>query len=66
MEVTERLLPTAKAAEELQMSPYWLHKERAAGRGPRYVRIGKKVFYRPADLHDYIEQSAVETEFSRG
>lgn len=27
---------------------------RTTGRGPRYVKVGRKVFYRPADLDAFI------------
>jgi hypothetical protein len=58
------------AAVYLDRSPSWLQKMRAddarAGRegrkraGPKWVCIGRHVFYRPADLDDWIKDNAVE------
>ncbi|GAB3377161.1 hypothetical protein GCM10027431_32770 [Lysobacter rhizosphaerae] len=62
---TERLDTTAAAAY-LGRSRSWLDKERASGRGPRYVMLGRRVFYRLPDLERYVENSVVETEDTRG
>lgn len=53
------------AAKHIGFSKSWLDKERASGRGPRYFRIGSRVFYRIADLDQWLESRAVETEDSR-
>lgn len=65
MQVTDELLQTAEAAPEINMSAFWLHKERSQGRGPRYIRIGRKVFYRRSDLQEWLEQRYVETQETR-
>lgn len=65
MQVNEELLQTAEAAQEIHMSPFWLHKERSQGRGPRFIRIGRKVFYRPSDLRAWLEERYVETTETR-
>jgi predicted DNA-binding transcriptional regulator AlpA len=54
----DRLLSTVEAAELLGMNRSWLDHARIDGRGPRYIRIGRIVKYRPRDLHDFIEQNA--------
>ena len=59
------LLNTAESAEVVKTSPEFLHKNRAQGRGPRYVRIGRKVFYRRRDLHEWLESRVVETADTR-
>lgn len=33
---------------------------RAQGRGPLYVKLGRHVFYRPADLEAWVEAAVVE------
>ncbi|UYC12859.1 helix-turn-helix domain-containing protein [Xanthomonas sp. CFBP 8445] len=53
------------AARHLGISVSTLEKMRVEGRGPRYVKIGGRVFYRRADLDAYIEGSVVETTDSR-
>lgn len=40
------------------LSPRTLERWRAAGIGPRYIRCGRRVFYRPSDLGDFIERHA--------
>lgn len=37
-----------------------LAQERWRGRGPRYVRDGRRVLYRAGDLADYISANTVE------
>lgn len=37
-----------------------LAQERWRGRGPRYVRDGRRVLYRAGDLADYIAANTVE------
>ncbi|TAA11258.1 DNA-binding protein [Pseudoxanthomonas winnipegensis] len=54
------------AAKYLGLSKSTLEKMRHEGRGPRYLKIGGRVFYRRPDLDEYIERSVVETEDTRG
>lgn len=61
---TGRVDVTAAAAY-LGRSRSWLDKERAAGRGPRYVMLGRRVFYRLPDLDQYVDGSVVETADTR-
>ncbi|CTP92388.1 hypothetical protein XTPLMG728_3224 [Xanthomonas translucens pv. poae] len=53
------------AATYLGLSHSTLEKMRHEGRGPRYVKIGGRVFYRREDLDSYIEGSVVETTDTR-
>jgi len=53
------------AARYLGLSKSTLDKMRVEGRGPRYLKIGGRVFYRPADLDAYIEAAVIETTDSR-
>ncbi|MDX6081142.1 helix-turn-helix domain-containing protein [Xanthomonas campestris pv. incanae] len=63
-------LPTSRlkcpaAAAFLGLTASTLEKMRHEGRGPRYVKIGGRVFYRQSDLDAYLEASVVETTESR-
>lgn len=58
-------LPVARAAAHLGLSVSSLNKMRMEGRGPRYLKIGGRVFYRLTDLDAYIEAAVIETTDSR-
>lgn len=58
-------LNSAQAAKHLGLSKSTLDKMRMEGRGPRYLRVGSRCFYRPADLDAYLEAAVVETADSR-
>jgi hypothetical protein len=49
---------TYQAAGALRLSPVTLTKWRGTGRGPRWCRIDKRIFYREADLRSWIEEEA--------
>lgn len=59
-----QLLNTKEAARVLHMSPGTLEVWRSQGRGPRYRKIGWKVFYTPGDLQEFIEGGVVRTRDS--
>ncbi|TXI76866.1 MAG: DNA-binding protein [Flavobacteriales bacterium] len=50
------LLNTAEAAEVLRVAAITLHRWRNSGKGPPYVEMGRKVYYRRADLDRWIEE----------
>ncbi|KAF1704041.1 helix-turn-helix transcriptional regulator [Pseudoxanthomonas suwonensis] len=54
-----------EAARYLGISISTLEKMRHEGRGPRYMKVGGRVFYRLSDLDAYLERSVVETADSR-
>ena len=54
-----RLLTTEEVAALRAMTPRAVAQERADGRGPRYVKLGRQVRYRPADLVAYVEAHVV-------
>lgn len=60
-----RRLRGPDAAEYLGLSTSTLDKMRHEGRGPRYLKIGGRVFYRLEDLDSYINGTVVETTDSR-
>lgn len=48
-------LKTEEAAEILQVKPATLEQWRWNGKGPRFVKMGRAVRYRKADLDAFIE-----------
>jgi excisionase family DNA binding protein len=46
----ERLLTPKEAADLLRVSLSWLAKARMRGDGPAYVKVGRSIRYREADL----------------
>lgn len=52
---TKRLLSPIEAAERLNVSASTLAKQRVRGDGPKFVKIGSRVSYRPEDVEAYIE-----------
>lgn len=59
----EALYTPIQAAEYLCISEMTLRKWRWEGKGPRFVKIGRKVVYRTDDLHAYV-QSMIRTSTS--
>jgi hypothetical protein len=50
-----QLYTPARAADILCVAAATLRKWRWEGKGPRYVKIGRKVAYRIADINAFIE-----------
>jgi predicted DNA-binding transcriptional regulator AlpA len=59
------LLTTPAAGVYTGFSKSTLEKLRCAGKGPRYIKLGGQVRYRPTDLDDWLKSGVVETEDSR-
>lgn len=55
----------AEAAKYLQLSTSTMDKLRCQGKGPRFLRLGGRIFYRQADLDEYLALAVVETADSR-
>lgn len=49
------LLTTREAAEYLSLQPCTLEQYRWTGRGPRFVRLGRTIRYRQADLDTFLD-----------
>lgn len=57
METAERTFYTSQElADHLRMSSNTLSGWRYRGIGPRFVKVGKKVLYRPADVDAWLEE----------
>lgn len=48
-------LTQAEAADLLRMSPRTLERHRLAGTGPKFIKAGRRVLYRRADLEAWAE-----------
>jgi hypothetical protein len=46
-------LDSHQAAEFLRLSPRTLEKQRVAGGGPRFMKLGRRVVYKMADLESW-------------
>jgi predicted DNA-binding transcriptional regulator AlpA len=49
-----RCLQTSEVAKQLGVSQSTLNKWRLSGDGPRYLKLGRRVVYRPADVESFI------------
>ena len=58
-------LSTTEAAKHLGIAKSTMDKMRSEGRGPRYLKLGGRVFYMVNDLDSYLESKMVETTDSR-
>ena len=55
---TEALLTTEELAERWQCGQQTLVNQRYEGRGPRWIKVGRLVRYRLADVEAYEETNA--------
>ena len=51
---SQALVDETRAAQLLDLRVKTLRRWRWAGRGPRFVKLGSAVRYRPADLDEFI------------
>jgi predicted DNA-binding transcriptional regulator AlpA len=56
------MLDTKEAAGYLGLAAITLQIWRSQGRGPRYVRMGRAIRYRMADLDTWVDQQTREPE----
>lgn len=56
MNTDNQLLNAATAAQWCALSVSTLAKMRLSGRGPAYVKLGRRVAYRPEDLSAWISE----------
>lgn len=50
------LLTTSEAAPHVRLSPRTLEKYRVLGGGPKYKKLGARVFYSLADLNEWLDK----------
>lgn len=56
----DALFTSRQVAEYRHKTENTLAVERCLGRGPRFIRDGKRVLYRAADLAEYLAANTVE------
>jgi predicted DNA-binding transcriptional regulator AlpA len=59
--MTETLLTTPTVAELTGLSQVTLRRWRSTGSGPRFVRLGRAVRYRPDDITDFVSARTYES-----
>lgn len=52
------LMTTDELMAELKVPKSTLYAWRATGKGPRGIRVGKHLRYRPADVEEWLERQA--------
>jgi len=52
------LLTTPESAKRIRLSERTLEDYRTKGIGPTFIKLGRKVFYRPEDLDAWIDGRA--------
>lgn len=56
----ERALSETEVAERLGVSPFTVRAWRRRGHGPRFMKMGRAVRYRPEDIDAYKEMALVD------
>lgn len=54
-------MDTAAVAAATGLSENWLNQLRSAGRGPKWLKVGKRALYRPADVAAWLEGYVQQT-----
>lgn len=62
MDSSSKLIKTPVAAEILGLSAAKLERFRCDGGGPAYVKLGRMVRYRSADLQDWVERNLTHNQ----
>ncbi|ALU40952.1 hypothetical protein AS188_00415 [Kocuria flava] len=57
---TSQLLTPAELAKHLHSAPATLAQWRYRGKGPKFVKVGRKVLYRASDVNDWIAAQTVQ------
>ena len=58
----KRTLTDVEVARRLGVSRFTVRSWRLKGVGPRFLKLGRAVRYRPQDIDDYERQALVETQ----
>lgn len=62
----EKLLTQRQTAEIVSLSERTLERLRVSGTGPRYVKLGRRVAYRQADIEAWIAERVVSSTSEAG
>ena len=66
MNTKTSLFDAPKAAEWTGLSTSTLAKLRLSGKGPAYIKLGRRVAYKPEDLDAWIEDNRVRSTSEYG
>lgn len=53
------ILTTEEVAASLEVTEHTLAMWRSEGKGPKFVRLGRGIFYRRSDVQEWIDASVV-------
>ena len=56
--MSEIMLTAKEAAARIGKSEHALRTQRFHGRGPRWVKVDKRVFYKASEVEDWMEEQA--------
>ncbi|RKE84774.1 helix-turn-helix domain-containing protein [Rhizobium sp. AG855] len=62
----DHLISAEQAASILNISPSTLAKMRLSGVSPRFIKLGRRVAYRPSDLEAWIEAQSFQSTSEYG
>lgn len=62
----DQLISAEDAATVLNISNSTLAKMRLSGKSPRYIKLGRRVAYRPSDLEAWIEAQSFNSTAEYG
>lgn len=62
----DHLISAEQAASILNISPSTLAKMRLSGVSPRFIKLGRRVAYRPSDLEAWIEAQSFQSTTEYG
>ena len=57
MTIRHDLMTTEEAALYVRLSPRTLERYRVTGQGPKFLKVGRLVFYRLRDLDEWLENT---------
>lgn len=60
--MVDRLLTMDEVAQLLRTNRQTMRYWRATGKGPKGIRVGKRVLYREADIQAFISAAAAEAD----
>lgn len=60
----DELFTAAALATRWEMSPGTLSNWRIAGKGPKFIKVGKKIFYRITDVRDWESKNTKQNTVS--
>ncbi|PJI42630.1 MAG: DNA-binding protein [Rhizobium sp.] len=62
----DHLISAEQAASILNISPSTLAKMRLSGVSPRFVKLGRRVAYKPSDIEAWIEAQSYQSTSEYG